>query len=116
VSLNFDHLATSAENQNGGREATCGLNDFAVRKDCVRTSTRRGPIVHLTKASSRRCLAGHLPYQKIKDSGIRNQEDLPRSNYAGWPERLLLKHMYRKVVYDRPVADVLKSEGFTKPG
>jgi hypothetical protein len=100
VSQNFDHLATSAENWNGGREATSGLNDSAARKDCARTRVRREPIAHLTKASSRRCLAGHLPHQKIKDSGIRNQEDLQRSNYAWWPERLLLKRMYRKVVYD----------------
>ena len=116
VSLNFAHLATSAENWNGGREATSGLNDFAARKDCVRTRTRREPIAHLTKASSRHCLVAHSPHQKIRDSGIRKQENLQRSNYAGWPERLLLKRMYRKIVYDRPVADVLKSEGFSKPG
>lgn len=83
MSLNFDHLATSAENWNEGQEATSGLNDSAARKDCARTRIRREPIAHLTKASSRRCLAIQLCPQKVKNNGIRNQEDLLRSNYAG---------------------------------
>ena len=76
MSLNFDHLATSAENWNGGREATSGLNDFAARKDCVRTSNRREPIAHLSKASSRRCLVIQSRPKKDRDKGIRRQEDL----------------------------------------
>jgi hypothetical protein len=52
----------------------CGLNNSAVRKDCLRTRTRREPIAHWTKASSRPCLVIHLRPQKIRDRGIRKQE------------------------------------------
>jgi len=72
-SPNFVRLVTSAESQRRGREAICGLNDFAVRKDCVRTRMRREPIAHWTKASSQCCLVGHSCPQKFKSSGIRKQ-------------------------------------------
>ncbi len=75
-SPNFAHPATSAENQNGGREATSALNDFTARKDCVHTSNRREPIAHSTKVSSQRCLVVHSRPQKVRDSRIRKQEDL----------------------------------------
>jgi len=45
-SPNFVRLATSAENQNGGREAICVRTDLTVRKDCVHTRTRGEPIAH----------------------------------------------------------------------
>lgn len=116
MSLNFDHLATSAENWNGGREATSGLNDFAARKDCVRTSNRREPIAHLSKASSRPCLVIHSCPKTFRDNGVRKQEYLV-SNYAGRHGRLRSKRMTTsKAVYDRFVSDVFKSEGFAKPG
>jgi hypothetical protein len=116
---------TSAGNQKGGREATCGLNDFAVRKDCVRTRTRREPIAHWIKASSRRCPVVHSRVQKFRDGGIRKQADL-LSSYAGHHRGILPKRTHGKDVYDHLVADVfvdgrnvpelLKREGFTKPG
>jgi hypothetical protein len=103
---NFAVLAVSAENQKGGREAICDLIDFAVRKDCVRTRTRREPIAHWTKASSQHCLVIHSRPQKVRDSEIRKQEDL-LSNFAGRHRRLLPTHTYSKDVYDRLVADIL---------
>ena len=76
MSLNFDHLATSAENWNGGREATSGLNDSAARKDCVSTRARREPIAHWTKALNRHCPVAHSRPKKDRDKGIRRQENL----------------------------------------
>jgi hypothetical protein len=75
-SPNFVRLATSAENQNGGREAICVRTDLTVRKDFVHTRTRREPIAQWTKASNRRCLVIHSRPQKVRDSEIRKQMDL----------------------------------------
>ena len=75
-SPNFVRLATSAENQNGDREAICVRTDLTVRKDRVPTRTRREPIAHWTKASNRRCLVVHSRLQTFRDSGFRKQEDL----------------------------------------
>jgi len=65
MSLSFGHPATSAESQNGNREATSGLNDFAARKDCVRTNNRREPIAHLSKALNRHCLMIDSHHRKL---------------------------------------------------
>ncbi len=73
VSLNFDRLVTSAEKQSRGKEATCGLNDFAVRKDYVRTRARREPIAHLTKASNQHCLVIPSRLQQVGNNGIHIQ-------------------------------------------
>ncbi len=101
MSLNSDHLATSAENWNGGREATSGLNDSAARKDCARTRVRREPIAHLTKASSRRCLVVQSHPRKLRDSGISKQEYLV-STYAGRHGRLLPERMTPRKASDKP--------------
>jgi hypothetical protein len=63
-----------------GQGVTLRLLDLAVRKDCVRTRTRKEPIARWTKASSRRCLVVHSRLRKFRDSVIRKQEDL-LSNY-----------------------------------
>ena len=70
---------TSAENQRDGQGAIFVLIDFIARKGCGPTRTRREPIAHWIKASSRRCLVIHSRLQKCRDSGIRKQEDLPSS-------------------------------------
>jgi len=67
---------TSAGNQKEDTEATCALNDLAVRKDCVRTRTQREPIAHSIKVSNRRCLGIHLRRLKVRGSVIRKQENL----------------------------------------
>ena len=61
--------------------------------------------------------------QKVRDSGIRKQEDL-LSNKARHHRKLLPKHTHSKDVYDHPVDDVfvdgrnveekLKAEGYAK--
>ena len=77
-------------------EAICVRTDFTVRKDCVRTRTRREPIAQWTKASSRRCLVIHSRPQKVRDSGIRKQEDL-LSKKAEYHRRLLPKRTHSKI-------------------
>ena len=73
VSPNFVVLAISAGNQRDGQGATCVLIALIARKDCVRTSTRREPIAHWTKPSSRRCLVVQSQPQKVKSGGILNK-------------------------------------------
>lgn len=104
-SPNFDPLVTFAGNQKGGREVICDLIDFTARKDCVRTRTRREPIAQWIKASSRPYLVIHSRSQKVRDSGIRKQEN-PLSNKARHHRKLLPKRTHSKDVYDRFVADV----------
>ncbi len=70
---NFVRLAISAENWNGGQEAISDLNDFAVRKECVRTRARREPIAHLTKASNQHCLVIPSRLQQVGNNGIHIQ-------------------------------------------
>jgi hypothetical protein len=108
-----------------GRGVTSSLIDFAVRKDCVRTRTRRELIAHWIKASSQRCLVIHSRHQKVRNNGIRKQENL-LSNYSGHHRRLLPKRTHNKDVYDHLVADVfidgryveemLRADGYVKTG
>src|SRR6185503_2064686 len=80
LSQKLAHRVTSAENQKESREAICGLNDFTARKDYVRTRTRREPIAHSTRASSRCCPIVHSRLRIVRGNGIHKQKGMPNNS------------------------------------